>query len=89
MKQAGPPYERETIIRWDVEGANATIWTANGVVYNRLLKRLGRAHLIEDGERHAIFSCPKQWIILPKFKIARKMTPERKEKMAKARQRGK
>ena len=89
MKQAGPPYERETIIRWDQDDPNATIWTANGSVYNRLLKRLGRAQLIADGERHAIFVCPKQWIILPKFKIPRKMSDEQKVKLAKARQRGK
>jgi len=89
MKQSGPPYERETIIRWDAEGENATIWTANETVYNRLLKRLGRAHLDKDEERHATFSCPKQWIILPRHKVSRKISDEQREKLAKARQRGK
>ena len=84
MKQSGPSYEAETIIRWDREDPNATIWTANATVYNRLLKRLGRSQLVEDSERHAIFSCPKQWITLPRFKISRTITPERKAKMAKA-----
>jgi hypothetical protein len=65
MKGYGPKRERETIIRFDDQSDSSEIWTASETVYRRLLKRLGRAYLAEDGERHAAFSCPKQFLQLP------------------------
>jgi len=68
MKGYGPKRERETIIRFDDQSDSSEIWTASETVYRRLLKRLGRAYLAEDGERHAAFSCPKQFLQLPRIK---------------------
>ena len=65
MTPKGARSERETIVRFDDEGDTATVWTASGVVYRRLLKRLGRAYLTEDGERHAVFTMPKSLVRLP------------------------
>lgn len=70
MKASGVKHERETIIGWNEEDDNAWIWTASDTVYRRLLKRLGRAYLTVDGERHAEFRFPKAWILLPRPKRA-------------------
>lgn len=45
MKGKGPKRERETIINFNEDDETATVWTASGSVYNKLLKRLGRAYL--------------------------------------------
>ena len=54
MTPKGPRSERETVINFHEEADTASIWTASDVVYRRLMKRLGRQYLTEDGERHAI-----------------------------------
>lgn len=71
MKAQGPRGERETIITFNEDDDMAWIWTASDTVYRRLLKRLGRECLAEDGERHAKFVFPKKTLILP-----RKRTPK-------------
>jgi len=68
MKGKGPKYERETILNFNEEEKTASIWTASETVYRRLLKRLGRAYLTEDGERQAVFVFPTAFIKLPKPK---------------------
>jgi hypothetical protein len=68
MTGKGPKLERETIINWNEGEATASIWTASQTVYRRLLKRLGRAYLTEDGERHAVFIFPIEFIQLPRPK---------------------
>jgi len=68
MKGKGPKYERETILNFNEEEKTASIWTASETVYRRLLKRLGRAYLTEDGERHSVFVFPTAFIKLPKPK---------------------
>ena len=68
MRGKGPKHERETIINFDEEDGEASIWTASETVYRRLLKRLGRAYLTEDGERHAAFTFPVAFIQLPRPK---------------------
>jgi len=49
-------------IRFDDESDSAEIWTASEAVYRRLLKRLGRAYLTEDDERHAAFKFPANFL---------------------------
>lgn len=71
MKASGPREERETIINLNEADDMASIWTASDVIYRRLLKRLGRAYLTEDGERHAIFEFPSSFITLPRAKEKR------------------
>ena len=78
MKGSGPKHERETIINFNDEDDTASIWTASETVYRRLLKRLGRAYLTEDGERHAEFKFPVKFIDLPRIKAKRVLTPEQK-----------
>ena len=78
MKAEGERQERETIINFNEADDQLTIWTASGVVYNRLLKRLGRAHLTEDGDRHAVFTCPAKWLLLPRVKKPRALAPKAK-----------
>src|SRR5215467_12244598 len=68
MKGYGPKRERETIVRFDDQSYSSEIWTASETVYRRLLKRLGRAYLTEDGERQAVFVFPTAFIKLPKPK---------------------
>lgn len=77
MTPKGPRSERETVIRFDDDDGTATIWTASGVVYRKLLKRLGRSYLTEDGERHAVFTLPKRAVRLP---IAGKPIPRANER---------
>lgn len=78
MKASGPLHERETIIRFDEELDTASVWTASGRTYNKLLKRLGRQYLIEDGERHAHFEFPLNFITLPRKKTKKTLTPDQK-----------
>jgi hypothetical protein len=82
MKGKGPKYERETIINFNEEDETASIWTASEVVYRRLTKRLGRQYLTEDGERHAVFTFPKELISLPRAKAKRVLTDAQRDAMA-------
>jgi hypothetical protein len=82
MKGKGPRSERETVIRFDEEEDTASIWTASDTVYRRLMKRLGRQHLTEDGERHAVFTFPKELISLPRAKAKRVLTEAQRAQMA-------
>ena len=65
MTPKGPRSERETVINFNEEDETATIWTASGVVHQRLMKRLGRTYLTQDGERHSEWKMPKRLIRLP------------------------
>lgn len=82
MNAKGPKRERETIINFNEEDETATVWTASGSVYNRLLKGLGRAYLTDDGERHAVFTFPTEFLQFPKVKAKRVLTPEQKAQLA-------
>jgi hypothetical protein len=82
MKGKGPRIERETVINFNEEGDTTWVWTASETVYKRLLKRLGRQHLTQDGERHAEFKFPKQFISLPKAKAQRVLTEAQRATMA-------
>jgi hypothetical protein len=82
MKGNGPRFERETIINFNEEEATASIWTASETVYRRLLKRLGRAYLTEDGERHAVFVFPRNFLGLPRVKVKKPLDPTRRVKLA-------
>jgi len=81
MKGEGPRIERETTIVFNEEEGTASIWTASDTVYRRLLKRLGRAYLTEDGERHAVFAFPKEFIGLPRLKTKKKLDPSHRAKL--------
>lgn len=65
MKGDGPKRERETIIRFDSEDDNASVWTSSETVHRRLMKRLGQSCLTLDGKRHSIWEFPKKLIKLP------------------------
>ena len=82
MKGNGPREERETIINFNEAEDTASVWTASETVYRRLLKRLGRAYLTEDSERHAIFTFPINFVDLPKVKTKRELDPTRRAKLA-------
>ena len=82
MQASGPRHERETIIRFDEEGDLAEVYTASHVIYRRLIKRLGRAYLAEDGERHAVFKFPKEFISLPRLKAQKSLTPTQRAELA-------
>jgi hypothetical protein len=82
MKASGPKRERETIINFNEEDETATVWTASRNVYNRLLKRLGRDYLTEDGERHAVFTFPAEFLQLPRAKAKKVLTPEQRARLA-------
>ena len=84
MNAKGPKRERETIINFNEEDETATVWTASGSVYNRLLKGLGRAYLPDDGERHAVFTFPTEFLQFPKVKAKRVLTPEQKSQLEKS-----
>ena len=81
MKGEGPRHERETVIRFDDESNEATIWTASETTYRRL-KKLGYAP-IEDLGRSATFKMPKRDVKLPRPK--RVMTDAVKESLRNAR----
>ena len=82
MKGKGPRSERETIINFNEEEDKATIWTASDAVYRRLLRRLGTGYLTEDGERHAVFTFPAEWAVLPRARTKRVLTPQQKADLA-------
>ena len=82
MTPKGPRSERETVINFNEEEETATIWTASDVVYRRLMKRLGRQYLTENGERHAVFTFPKELISLPRAKAKRVLTEAQRAQMA-------
>jgi hypothetical protein len=82
MTPKGPRSERETVIRFDEEEDTASIWAASDAVYRRLMKRLGRQYLTEDGERHAVFTFPKELISLPRAKAKRVLTEAQRAQMA-------
>jgi hypothetical protein len=82
MKASGPGFERETIININDEDNLCSIWTASAVVYRALIKRLGTDCLREDGERHAVFMFPSEWLILPKKKTKRVLNPDQRAKLA-------
>jgi hypothetical protein len=82
MTPKGPRSERETIINFNEEDETASIWTASETVYRRLMKRLGRQYLTENGERHAVFTFPKELISLPRAKVKRVLTEAQRAQMA-------
>ena len=82
MKASGPRQERETVINFNDEEDTATVWTASDKVYRRLLKRLGRAYLTEDGDRHAVFTFPVNFLVSPRAKAKRELDPGRRSKLA-------
>ena len=82
MEGKGPRFERETVITFNEEEAEAVIWTASETIYRRLIKRLGRAYLAEDGERHAVFKFPKEFISLPRLKAQKSLTPTQRAELA-------
>src|SRR5215472_10474194 len=82
MKGKDQKHERETIINFNEEDDTASIWTASEGVYRRLLKRLGRAYLTEDGDRHAVFTFPVNFLDLPRVKAKRELDPGRRAKLA-------
>jgi hypothetical protein len=81
MKGKGPKQERETIINFNEEDDTASIWTASDPVYRRLLKRLGRQYLTEDGERHAVFTFPAEFLQLPRARTKRVLTDAQRAKL--------
>ena len=64
MTPTGPTEERETIILWNEKDNTATIWTASGTI-NRRLRKYGWVPT-EEGERHAVFTIPKDRVRLPR-----------------------
>ena len=83
MKASGPKHERETIIRFDEDDSQASVWTASHVIHHRLMRRLGRTYLVEDGERHSLFVFPREFVGLPRAKQKKQLTPEAKAELAK------
>src|SRR5215813_12690562 len=84
MEGKGQRFERETVITFNEEEAEAAIWTASETIYRRLIKRLGRAYLAEDGERHAVFKFPKEFISLPRLKAQKSLTPTQRGQFGKS-----
>ena len=82
MKGEGPRFERETIINFNDKEDTASIWTASETVYRRLLKRLGRAYLKEDSERHAVFKFPREFLQLPRARVKKILAPEQRAQLA-------
>ena len=82
MEGKGPRFERETVITFNEEEAEAAVWTASETIYRRLIKRLGRAYLAEDDERHAVFKFLKEFISLPRLKAQKSLTPTQRAQLA-------
>ena len=87
MKASGPKAEHEVIIRFDDESPDTEIYTASDIV-DRRCRKAGLT-LIEAGERHNVYTCPKAAIKI-RGKIQRKpMSAEKRarlvERMAVAR----
>ncbi len=80
MKGKGPRHERETIIRFDEESSEASVWTASGSVYKQLIKR-GYCPT-EDGRRSAKFEMPKRDIKLPRPKSEKRSQASRERAKA-------
>jgi hypothetical protein len=66
MEGKGIRAERETIINFNEEDDEASIWTASETVYRRLIKLGYIPH--KDNERSAVFKMPKRDIRLPRPK---------------------
>jgi len=65
MKASGIKEERETVIVFDEDGKMASLWTASDAVYRQMKKRGWIA--TDDGERHALFTFPKNRLRLPRM----------------------
>jgi hypothetical protein len=83
MEAEGPRQERETILNYNEGDENCSIWTASGIVYRNLMKRLGPEYLVEDGPRHAIFVFPAKWVRLPSKRVIKAMSEAQKAALAK------
>ena len=81
MIGSGPRAERETVISFNEADEMATVWTASESVFRRLVKKLGRIYLTEDGERHAVFTFPRQFNRLPQVKAVRKLSEAHRAKL--------
>jgi len=77
MKAEGPREERETVIRFSDADDTAEIWTASDII-DRRLRRLGIA-ILEEGERHTVFSCPKRQVRISRPRV---MTDAQKASLA-------
>ena len=77
MKGSGIKSERETIITYNEDEPLAQIWTASEVT-DRRLRKLG-LQVIEEGERHSVFTCPKS---LVKVRKARVLTKEQRDRLS-------
>jgi hypothetical protein len=75
MEGKGTRIERETIINFNEDDEEASIWTASETVYRRLIKIGYVPH--EDNERSAAFKMPKRDIRLPRPK--RQVTEAQRE----------
>jgi hypothetical protein len=77
MKGSGIKSERETIITYNEDEPNAQIWTASEVT-DRRLRKLG-LQVVEDGERHTVFTCPKRQV---RFSKPRMMSENQRKVLA-------
>src|SRR5262249_10600736 len=75
-------FNAEMEIIFNEEEAEATTWTESEPIYRQLIKRLGRPHLAEDGDRHAVFKFPKEFISLPRLKAQKSLTPTQRAQLA-------
>ena len=75
MEGKGIRAERETIINFNEEDDEASVWTASETVYRRLIKLGYVPH--QDNERSAVFKMPKSDIRLPRPK--RQVTEAQRE----------
>ena len=75
MEGKGIRAERETIINFNEEDDEASVWTASETVYRRLIKLGYVPH--QDNERSAVFKMPKRDIRLPRPK--RQVTEAQRE----------
>jgi hypothetical protein len=67
MTPKGPRSERETVIDFNEEEETATIWTASGPM-DRRFRKLG-LKVIEEGDRNAVFQCPKSQVKIRREKV--------------------
>jgi hypothetical protein len=65
IKPKGPKIERETIINFNEEEANATLWTASATVDRRMRKRGFEPN--EESDRSVSFVVPKSSVKLPRI----------------------
>ena len=78
MKGKGPKQERDTIINFNEDEANATIWTASDPVYRRLIEAARQSVLDRGWGAPCRIHFPRELIILPRIKAKRVLTPEQK-----------